>query len=180
MFALKVGYAFLTYHGLTGFTALEGYFDDVGSILERFDDVWGIRLGLISQSKLESKWLWILPYIASSGKARKQGGSSKTFVQVRFLFLQFWCRVSVPYQWYRYPNPTLEFGYRYLLGRVSVPLVMHQVSIPEQGYRYPLVISPGIGTKGGYQYPSSPLGLEYRYWLPSTDTSCLKTVFGTP
>ncbi|KAL4312546.1 hypothetical protein GQ457_01G019240 [Hibiscus cannabinus] len=129
--------------GLTGFPALEGYFDDVGSILGWFDDVWGLRLGLISQSKLESKWLWILPFPR---------------------FMQFWYRVSVPYQWYRYPNPTLEFGYRYLLGRVSVPLVMHQVSIP----------------KGGYRYPSSPLGLEYRYWLLSTDTSCLKIVFGTP
>ncbi|KAL4320168.1 hypothetical protein GQ457_18G006640 [Hibiscus cannabinus] len=101
-------------------------------------------------------------HIASSGKARRQGGSSITFVQPRFL--QFWCRVSVPYQWYRYPNPTLEFGYRYLLWRVSVPLVMHQVSVLGKGYRY----------------PSSPLGLEYRYWLLSTDTSCLKTVFGTP
>ncbi|KAL4297033.1 hypothetical protein GQ457_12G015730 [Hibiscus cannabinus] len=33
---------------------------------------------------------------------------------------------------------------------------------------------------GGYRYPSSPWGLEYRYWLLSTDTSCLKTVFGNP
>ncbi|KAL4277830.1 hypothetical protein GQ457_03G019600 [Hibiscus cannabinus] len=32
-------------------------------IEQRFDDVWGLRLGLINQSKLESKWLWILPYI---------------------------------------------------------------------------------------------------------------------
>ncbi|KAL4279140.1 hypothetical protein GQ457_03G021600 [Hibiscus cannabinus] len=60
--------------------------------------------------------------IASMGKARRQGGSNITFVQPKFL--QFWCRVSVPYQWYRYPNPTLEFGYRYLLERVSVPLEM--------------------------------------------------------
>ncbi|KAL4335254.1 hypothetical protein GQ457_07G010150 [Hibiscus cannabinus] len=122
--------------------------------------------------------------IASLGKARRQGGSSITFVQVQFcgygsvnkqwggyaLFeerpkiLHFWCRVSIPYQWYRYPIPTLESGYRYLLERVSVPLVMHQVSVPREGYRY----------------PSSPLGLEYRYWLPSTDIGCLKTDFGTP
>ncbi|KAL4301828.1 hypothetical protein GQ457_10G012080 [Hibiscus cannabinus] len=32
----------------------------------------------------------------------------------------------------------------------------------------------------GYRYPSPPLGLEYRYWHSSTDTSCLETVFGTP
>ncbi|KAL4290496.1 hypothetical protein GQ457_14G001780 [Hibiscus cannabinus] len=25
--------------------------------------VWGLRLGLVSQSKLESKWLWVLPYM---------------------------------------------------------------------------------------------------------------------
>ncbi|KAL4325565.1 hypothetical protein GQ457_11G021960 [Hibiscus cannabinus] len=94
--------------------------------------------------------------IASLGKAMRQGGSTQ--------ILHFWCRVSRPYQWYRYSIPTLESGYRYLLERVSVPLVMHQVSVPREGYRY----------------PSSPLGLEYRYWLPSTDTSCLKIVFGIP
>ncbi|KAL4326079.1 hypothetical protein GQ457_11G022090 [Hibiscus cannabinus] len=32
---------------------------------KRFDDVWGFRLGLISQSKLESKWLWFLPYVSA-------------------------------------------------------------------------------------------------------------------
>ncbi|KAL4386226.1 hypothetical protein GQ457_09G018650 [Hibiscus cannabinus] len=141
--------------GLTGFTALEGYFEVIGSILERFDDVWGLRLGLVSQSKLESKWFLVLRYVV--GKARRQGGSSITFVQV-------WFSLPIPYQWYRYPNSTLQFGYRYLLGRVSVPLVLHQVSVPREGYRY----------------PSPPLGLEYRYWHSSTDTSCLETVFGTP
>ncbi|KAL4362292.1 hypothetical protein GQ457_04G015490 [Hibiscus cannabinus] len=60
-----------------------------------------------------------LGVIASLGKARRQGGTSITFVQVS------------------------------VLGE-------------------------------GYRYPSSPWGLEYRYWLLSTDTSCLKTVFGTP
>ncbi|KAL4367385.1 hypothetical protein GQ457_05G020510 [Hibiscus cannabinus] len=73
---------------LTGFTALEGYFDVIGSILEVGNDVlpgngwvmiWGEtslggpseelealgRLGLISQSKLESKWLWFLPYVSA-------------------------------------------------------------------------------------------------------------------
>ncbi|KAL4296081.1 hypothetical protein GQ457_12G015900 [Hibiscus cannabinus] len=41
---------------------------------------------------------------------------------------------------YRYPNSTLEFGYRYQLGRVSVPLVSIpaiRVSVPREGYRYP-------------------------------------------
>ncbi|KAL4333247.1 hypothetical protein GQ457_07G001230 [Hibiscus cannabinus] len=32
---------------------------------QRFDDVWGFRLGLVSLSKLESKWLWVLPYVMS-------------------------------------------------------------------------------------------------------------------
>ncbi|KAL4273127.1 hypothetical protein GQ457_13G020050 [Hibiscus cannabinus] len=48
------------------------------------------------------------------------------------------------------------------------------------GYRYPLDTPLGIGTKGGYRYPSPPLRLEYRYWHSSIDTSCLKTVFGPP
>ncbi|KAL4283017.1 hypothetical protein GQ457_16G019890 [Hibiscus cannabinus] len=30
---------------------------------QRFDDVWGLRLGLVSQSKLENKWLWVSPYM---------------------------------------------------------------------------------------------------------------------
>ncbi|KAL4388624.1 hypothetical protein GQ457_09G025290 [Hibiscus cannabinus] len=34
---------------------------------QRFDDVWGLRLGLVSQSKLESKWLWI----ASLGEGKE-------------------------------------------------------------------------------------------------------------
>ncbi|KAL4308363.1 hypothetical protein GQ457_01G015320 [Hibiscus cannabinus] len=160
-------------YGLTGFTVLEGYFDDVGSILERFVDVWVFRLGLISQSKLESKWLWFMPYIASMGKTRRQGGSNITFVQVCPDF----CNSGVEY---RYPNPTLEFGYRYLLGRVSVPLILHQVSIPDLGIDTPLLFHQVSVPREGYRYPSFPLGLDYRYWLPSTDTSCLKTVFGTP
>ncbi|KAL4282252.1 hypothetical protein GQ457_03G014400 [Hibiscus cannabinus] len=54
--------------------------------------------------------------------------------------------------------------YRYLRKGIDTSLVIHQVSVLGEGYRY----------------PSSPLGLEYRYWLLSTDTSCLKTIFGTP
>ncbi|KAL4339578.1 hypothetical protein GQ457_08G035540 [Hibiscus cannabinus] len=105
--------------------------------------------------------------IASVGKARRQGGSKITFVQI-------------PYQWYRYSNPTLEFGYRYLLERVSVPLEMPRYRYLRKGIDTSLVIHQVSVLGEGYRYPSSPLGLEYRYWLPSTDTSCLKTVFGTP
>ncbi|KAL4353645.1 hypothetical protein GQ457_06G009080 [Hibiscus cannabinus] len=39
-------------------------------IEQRFDDFWEFRLGLISQSKLESKWLWILPYLGEGKEAR--------------------------------------------------------------------------------------------------------------
>ncbi|KAL4382964.1 hypothetical protein GQ457_15G017630 [Hibiscus cannabinus] len=61
------------------------------------------------------------------------------------------------------------------------------VSVPKSniGIWVSVPAREGIGTPcnasgEGYRYPSSPLGLEYRYWLLSTDTSCLKTVFGTP
>ncbi|KAL4335241.1 hypothetical protein GQ457_07G007120 [Hibiscus cannabinus] len=57
---------------------------------------------------------------------------------------------------------------------------MHQVSIPEEGYRYlrkgidtPCVNTPGIDTLGGVSVPKSPIGAwvsvlasEYRYQLP--------------
>ncbi|KAL4377526.1 hypothetical protein GQ457_02G023130 [Hibiscus cannabinus] len=88
--------------------------------------------------------------------------------------LHFLCRVPIPHQWYRYPIPTLESGYRYLLERVSVPLEIHL------GTDTPLLIHQVSILGEGYRYPSSSRELEYRYWLPSTDTSCLETVFGTP
>ncbi|KAL4383384.1 hypothetical protein GQ457_15G017280 [Hibiscus cannabinus] len=72
--------------------------------------------------------------------------------------LHLWCRVSIPYQWYRYQIPTLESGYRYLLERVSVPLEMPKLSIPEEGYRYPFVDPPGIDTWGGVSVPKFPIG----------------------
>ncbi|KAL4384338.1 hypothetical protein GQ457_15G016110 [Hibiscus cannabinus] len=81
--------------------------------------------------------------IASSGKARKQGGSSKTFVQVRPDF----CNSGVEY--------------RYPIRGIDTQIQHWNLGI-------------GIGTKGGVSVPKPPLGLEYRYWLPSTDTSCLK------
>ncbi|KAL4363233.1 hypothetical protein GQ457_04G021210 [Hibiscus cannabinus] len=65
---------------------------------------------------------------------------------------------------YRYPNPTLEFGYRYLLGRVSVPLVSHQVSIPaSKGIDTPLLFHLVSVPRERYRYPS-PL------WDLSIDT----------
>ncbi|KAL4383984.1 hypothetical protein GQ457_15G015140 [Hibiscus cannabinus] len=54
------------------------------------------------------------------------------------------------------------------------------VSVPaREGIGTPCT-TPGIGTKGGVSVPKPPLGLEYRYWHSSTDTSCLETVFVTP
>ncbi|KAL4339796.1 hypothetical protein GQ457_08G009000 [Hibiscus cannabinus] len=93
--------------------------------------------------------------IASLGKARRQGGSTQ--------ILHFWCRVLIPYQWYRYPIPTLESGYRYLLERVSVPLVMHQVSIPELGYRYPYIFTR-------YRYQGRGIGTQAPHWDLSIGT----------
>ncbi|KAL4335496.1 hypothetical protein GQ457_07G005770 [Hibiscus cannabinus] len=54
------------------------------------------------------------------------------------------------------------------------------VSVPaREGIGTPCFTS-GIGTMVGVSVPKPPLGLEYRYWHSSTDTSCLETVFGTP
>ncbi|KAL4348596.1 hypothetical protein GQ457_17G008950 [Hibiscus cannabinus] len=52
-------------------------------------------------------------------------------------------------QWYRYPNSTLEFAYRYRYSGTSIgtPLEINLVSIHEKEYRY----------------PSSLMELEYRY-----------------
>ncbi|KAL4277958.1 hypothetical protein GQ457_03G019870 [Hibiscus cannabinus] len=107
--------------------------------------------------------------IASLGKARRQGGSTQNFA---FLVssIDTLSGVSIP---------------KFNTGIwVSVP-VREGIGTPcidtcLQGYRYPLDTPLGIGTKGGYRYPSPPLGLEYRYWHSSTDTSCLKTFFGPP
>ncbi|KAL4378531.1 hypothetical protein GQ457_02G025780 [Hibiscus cannabinus] len=75
--------------GLTGFTALEGYFDDVGSILEG-KPIWEVRTRNWKLREGESRLSGLLEgiSIASLGKARRQGGSSITLVQVR---------VSVPF-----------------------------------------------------------------------------------
>ncbi|KAL4367767.1 hypothetical protein GQ457_05G016500 [Hibiscus cannabinus] len=59
--------------------------------------------------------------IASLGKARRQGGSNITFVQVRFLWL--WGigtplkinLVSILWNAYRYPSSLMELEYRYWL-----------------------------------------------------------------
>ncbi|KAL4282477.1 hypothetical protein GQ457_16G021290 [Hibiscus cannabinus] len=98
--------------------------------------------------------------IASLGKERKQGGSSKTFVQPLILRI---CMVHVDL-WFipDFCNSGVE--YRYPIRGIGTQIQhwnLGIVSVPREGYRY----------------PSSPLGLEYRYWLPSIDTSCLKTTF---
>ncbi|KAL4289764.1 hypothetical protein GQ457_14G013940 [Hibiscus cannabinus] len=79
--------------GLTGFTALEGYFDDVGSILEG-KPIWEVRMRNWKLREGEDRLSGLLEgisgsgNIASLGKARRQGGSSITIVQVQ---------VSVPF-----------------------------------------------------------------------------------
>ncbi|KAL4340398.1 hypothetical protein GQ457_08G026940 [Hibiscus cannabinus] len=111
--------------------------------------------------------------IASLGKARRQGGSTHNSA---FLVssIDTPSVVSVPNSntgiWVSVParegigTPCNAPRYRYLRKGIDTSLLIHLVSILGEGYRY----------------PSSLMGLGYRYWLPSTDTSCLKIVFGTP
>ncbi|KAL4295317.1 hypothetical protein GQ457_12G015990 [Hibiscus cannabinus] len=76
---------------LTGFTALEGYFDDVGSIFGKHGKpIWEVRTWNWKLREGENRLSRLLEgiSIASLGKARRQEGSSITFVQVR---------VSVPF-----------------------------------------------------------------------------------
>ncbi|KAL4341737.1 hypothetical protein GQ457_08G017940 [Hibiscus cannabinus] len=101
--------------------------------------------------------------IASSGKARKQGGSSKTFVQPLILRI---CIVNVD-SWFIPDFCKSGVEYRYPIRGIDTQIQHWTLGI-------------GIGTKGGVSVPKPPLGLDYRYWLPSTDTSCLKIVFGPP
>ncbi|KAL4310560.1 hypothetical protein GQ457_01G022980 [Hibiscus cannabinus] len=68
--------------------------------------------------------------IASLGKARRQGGSSITFVQVRLEF----CISGVEYQ--------------YLISGIGT-----QFQHWNLGYRYPFVDPPGIDTWGGISVP---------------------------
>ncbi|KAL4291854.1 hypothetical protein GQ457_14G000880 [Hibiscus cannabinus] len=56
------------------------------------------------------------------------------------------------------------FKYRYSGTSIGTPLEISLVSIHGKEYRY----------------PSSLMELEYRYWLSSTGTGCLRTVFGVP
>ncbi|KAL4340475.1 hypothetical protein GQ457_08G016310 [Hibiscus cannabinus] len=141
--------------------------------------------------------------IASLGKARRQGGSSITLFKYGFCGYG-----SINKQWGGYAlfgsscaccNPDFcIFGldYRYS-SVVSVPNSNTgiRVSVLLEEYRYPFefhdryrYLGRGIGTPlyihlvsilgNAYRYPSSLMELEYRYWLPSTDTSCLKTTYG--
>ncbi|KAL4295159.1 hypothetical protein GQ457_12G013140 [Hibiscus cannabinus] len=80
------------FRGLTGFTALEGYFDVLGSILEVGNDVlllakWDAYTLFLMSRNRGKQFVWSERGIGSSGeiaslgKARRQGGSSITFVQ---------------------------------------------------------------------------------------------------
>ncbi|KAL4377744.1 hypothetical protein GQ457_02G030450 [Hibiscus cannabinus] len=131
--------------GLTGFTALEGYFDDVGSILE----VWNDKLLLV-------KWDAYTLFLMSRNRGNRFGRSERGIGSSREVKTDFRAYALFP------TMQIASLGKARRQGGSSITFV--QVSVLGEGYRY----------------PSSPLGLEYRYWLLSTDTSCLKTVFGTP
>ncbi|KAL4366855.1 hypothetical protein GQ457_05G027910 [Hibiscus cannabinus] len=167
--------------GLTGFTALEGYFDVVRSILElmfaaSFDSKSGC-LYFVFDVKKQGKPVWVV----RTRNWKLRGGENRLSG-----FLEGVSMIH-GYEWYSegmrddamrlacMRNGAMRLAcmrngamrltcMRNDATRVSIPLCFHQVLVPREEYRY----------------PSSPLGLEYRYWLPSTDTSCLKTVFGTP
>ncbi|KAL4289977.1 hypothetical protein GQ457_14G019310 [Hibiscus cannabinus] len=95
-----------------GFTALEGYFNVIGSILEVRNDalllgngwgkpVWVVRARNWKLRGGENRLSGLLEgvSIASVGKAKRQGGSNITFVQV-----------SVPREGYRYPSPLWDLS----------------------------------------------------------------------
>ncbi|KAL4386338.1 hypothetical protein GQ457_09G022330 [Hibiscus cannabinus] len=91
--------------------------------------------------------------IASLGKARRQGGSSITFVQVRPEF----CISGLEYRYLISGIGTQFQHWNMGIGTargVSVPpLKFTQVSIPGEGYRYPFDDPPGIDTWGGVSVP---------------------------
>ncbi|KAL4281934.1 hypothetical protein GQ457_03G020270 [Hibiscus cannabinus] len=120
-----------------------------------------------------------------SKKAR--GSRFKSFVQVCF-----YDYVSICKQWGGSVFCIFSLEYRYS-SVVSVPEFNTgiRVSVLLDEYRYPLklcryrylgtsICTPLEISGKEYQYPSSLMELEYRYWLSSTDTSCLRTVFGVP
>ncbi|KAL4282904.1 hypothetical protein GQ457_16G015850 [Hibiscus cannabinus] len=94
-------------------------------------------------------------------EARRQGGSRHNF-----------CSSTILWLWY--PEFCISgLEYRYLISGIGTEF-QHW--------------NPGIGTArrinlvsilwNAYRYPSPFMELEYRYWLPSTDTGFLKTAYG--
>ncbi|KAL4386361.1 hypothetical protein GQ457_09G022660 [Hibiscus cannabinus] len=88
-------------------------------------------------------------------------------------FLHIWSRVSVLFSgistriqhWNPHIGTPLKLcRYRYSGTSIDTPLEISLVSIHGKEYRY----------------PSSLMELEYRYWLSSTGTGCLRTVSGVP
>ncbi|KAL4280125.1 hypothetical protein GQ457_03G021930 [Hibiscus cannabinus] len=70
-------------------------------------------------------------------------------------FLHIWSRVSVLFS-------GIGTRIQHWNPRIGTPLEINLVSIHRNEYRY----------------PSSLMELEYRYWLSSTGTGCLITVYG--
>ncbi|KAL4285492.1 hypothetical protein GQ457_16G019950 [Hibiscus cannabinus] len=111
---------------------------------------------------------------------RQEGKEDQGITFVQLGFLHIWSRVSVLFSgigtriqhWNphigtarRVSVPLLKLcRYRYSGTSISTPLEISLVSIHGKEYRY----------------PSSLMELEYRYWLSSTGTGCLRTVFGVP
>ncbi|KAL4360560.1 hypothetical protein GQ457_04G016390 [Hibiscus cannabinus] len=140
------------------FDSKMGYLYSVFEVKKQGKPIWEVRTRNWKLRGGENRLSGLLEgvSIASSGKARKQGRST----QISTILVS-------------------SIG---TLSGVSIPKSNTGIWVlvpAREGIGTPC-IAPGIGTKGGVSVPKPPLGLEYRYWLPSTDTSCLKTVFGPP
>ncbi|KAL4352525.1 hypothetical protein GQ457_06G016510 [Hibiscus cannabinus] len=84
-------------------------------------------------------------------ESRRQGGSRHNFCST--WFSAYLVSSIGTLQWCRY---------RYSGTSIGTPFEINLLSILEKAYRY----------------PSSLMELEYRYWLPSTGTGSLETIFG--
>ncbi|KAL4271402.1 hypothetical protein GQ457_13G014020 [Hibiscus cannabinus] len=101
--------------------------------------------------------------IASLGKARRQGGSRHNLLFKYDFVIMVVCISNGEARFSAYLASsigTLQW-YRYSGTSIGTPLEICLVSIHGKEYRY----------------PSSLMELEYRYWLSSTGTGCLRTVF---
>ncbi|KAL4342060.1 hypothetical protein GQ457_08G024290 [Hibiscus cannabinus] len=99
---------------------------------------------------------------------RQEGKEDQGITFVQLGFLHIWSRVSVLFSGIgtriQHWNPRIGIGTRYSETSIGTPLEISLVSIHGKEYRY----------------PSSLMELEYQYWLSSTGTGCLRTVFGVP